>query len=168
MSIKLRKPYDTAALPYDFERVETEENLAAVLEIAGTTFVHDRFRVDPSIDASLPGARYREYVRQSFAAPDEAVYRLVERATGRTVAFKTHRYLGLSEVLLLLGGVHPDYKNLGLGLVNEYFEFNELIRKGIRLVTTHISAANYPVFNLEVGEIGFRVLDTSAVLRKRY
>jgi hypothetical protein len=166
-TIKLRKSYDVSAFPYDFERVDREEDLGGVLDIAATTFVHDRFTTDRAIDPTASGARYREYVRQSFVSPDEAVYRLIDRE-GRTVAFKTHRYLGGTEVLFLLGGVHADYKNLGLGLINEYFEFNELIRKGIRKGITHISAANYPVFNLEIAQLGFRVLTTFAVMRKTY
>jgi hypothetical protein len=166
-TIKLRKPYDVSAFPYEFERVVRQEDLGPVLDIAATTFVHDRFTTDRSIDPSVSGARYQEYVRHSFLAPDEAVYRLIDRE-GRTLAFKTHRYLGGTEILFLLGGVHADYKNLGLGLINEYFELNELIRKGIRKGTTHISAANYPVFNLEIAQLGFRVLTTFAVMRKTY
>jgi hypothetical protein len=165
--IKLGKPYDVSPYPYEFDRVVREEDLAEVLDIAATTFVHDRFSVDRSIDPAVSGARYREYVRQSFHARDEAVYRLVDR-DGRTVAFKTHRYVSSTEVLFLLCGVHSDYKNLGLGLINEYSEFNELIRKGIRKGITHISATNYPIFNLEIAQLGFRVLTTFAVMRKIY
>jgi hypothetical protein len=33
---------------------------------------------------------------------------------------------------------------------------------------THISAANYPIFNLELGQLGFRVTTTFAVMRKLY
>ena len=152
--IKLRKPYDVSAYPYDFERVVREEDLAPLLDIAETTFVHDRFSTDRSIDPAVSGARYRAYVRQSFLSADEAVYRLIDRDR-RTVAFKTHRYISDTEVLFLLGGVRADYKNLGLGLINEYFEFNELISKGIRKGITHISATNYPVFNLEIAQLGF-------------
>jgi hypothetical protein len=166
-TIKLRKPFDIAAFPYDFERVVREEDLEPVLDIAATTFVHDRFTTDRAIDPAASGARYREYVRKSFVSPDEAVYRLID-GEGRTLAFKTHRYVSGTEVLFLLGGVHTAYKNLGLGLINEYYEFNELIRKGIRKGITHISAANYPVFNLEIAQLGFRVLTTFAVMRKTY
>jgi len=167
-AVKLRKPFDVSAFPYDFERVTREDDLGAVLDIAGGAFRHDRFYVDRSLDAGVSGARFREYVRQSFDSPDEAVYRLVDRSSGNTVAFKTHRYVAKDEVLFLLGGVHPDFKDLGLGPINEYFEFNELMRKGIKRGTTHISAANYAVFNLEIGSFGFRVLTSFAVLRKVY
>lgn len=166
--VKLRKMHDTSRFPYDFEPVTREEDLASVLEIAGTTFVHDRFSMDPRLAPGISGARYREYVRHSFRSPDEAVFRLVDRVSGQVVAFKTHRYVSEHEVLFLLGGVHPDYKNLGLGLINEYCEFNVLMRRGIRFGITHISASNYPILNLEIGNLGFRALTTFAVMRKTY
>jgi hypothetical protein len=167
-AIKLRRTYDVSAFNYDFVPVTREEDLGEVLDIASRTFVHDRFLLDPCVAPGFSGARYAEYVRKSFASPEEAVYRLVDRSTGRVAAFKTHRYVSDDEVLFLLGGVHPDFKNAGLGPLNEFFEFNELMRKGIRRGVTHISAGNYPVFNLEIGRLGFRVLCTFAILRKIY
>jgi hypothetical protein len=167
-AIDLGKPFDVSQVPYDFERVTCEEHLHDVLEIAGTTFVNDRFSLDRSLDAGVSGARYREYVRRSFQSPNEAVYRLVDRASGLTVAFKTHRYTSGTEVLFLLTGVHPGFKNRGIGRLNEYFELNELMRKGIKRGITHISAANYAAFNLYIGNLGFRALTTLAVLRKVY
>ena len=64
--------------------------------------------------------------------------------------------------------MHAELKNAGLGLISEYFEFNTLIGKGIQRGITHISASNYPIFNLEIGRVGFRVLGTFAVMRKVY
>jgi hypothetical protein len=168
-AVKLRKPYDMARFGrYAFEQVRREEDLAEVLAIAATTFGHDRWKVDPSLAPGLAGSRYRHYVEQSFHDPRERVYRLLDRDTGRTLGFKTHRAVTDQEVLFLLGGIHPEFKNLGLGLINEYFEFNVLIAQGFRTGVTHLSAANYPVFNLEIGGLGFRVLTTLAVLRKVY
>lgn len=166
--IDLRRDYDMSAFPYEFVKVETEEELAPVLEIAATTFEHDRFSIDPLIERNVSGERYKRYVHRSFEAADEAVYRLYAPADDRTVAFKTHRYLPGDQVLLLLGGVHPSYKQLGVGVINTYGELNELRRLGIRSGHTHISAANYPVFNLEIRRLGFRVVTTFAVLRKIY
>jgi hypothetical protein len=167
-AIKLRRPYDVSAYHYDFLEITREEDLIDVVDIAGTTFIHDRISLDPCIASGVSGVRYREYVLNSFRSADEAVYRLVDQGTAQTVAFKTHRYVGADEVLFLLGGVHPALKNAGLGPVSEFFEFNELMRKGFRRGATHISAANYPVFNLEIGKLGFRVVRSFAVLRKIY
>jgi len=166
--VRFRRPFDTAGFPYVFERVTNERQLGDVLAIAGATFTEDRFTADPGVGKALSGERYRRYVRRSFEAKDEAVYRLVDPRDGQTLAFKTHRYVGKDEVLFLLGGVHPEYKAVGLGTVNEYFEFNELMSKGIKQGHTHISAANFAVFNLEIGRLGFRVVAVYAVLRKLY
>lgn len=167
--VKLRQPRDLSAFShYAFEPVTREEDLGPVLDIAASTFVFDRWRVDPALNSDLAGARYRRYVEKSFVEQGEWVYRLFEKSTGTTLAFKTHAVRNDQEVLFLLGGVHPEYKNLGLGLLNEYFEFNALIARGVTRGVTHISAANEPVFNLEIGRLGFRVQATFAVLRKLY
>jgi hypothetical protein len=166
--IRLRKAFDVSALPYAFEQVARESDLPTVLEIAASTFTFDRFSIDPLIARTMAGRRNAEYVRRSFRTPEEYVYRLIDRSSGRTVAFKTHRHIANGEVLFLLGGVHPDFKNLGLGAANDYFEFNELIRNGIKRGVTHVSAGNHAVVNLEIGNLGFRVLATSAVMRKIY
>jgi hypothetical protein len=84
------------------------------------------------------------------------------------VAFKTHRVLGPGEIQLLLGGVKTGYRSAGIGALNEYFEFNLLRDEGARSVVTHVSAKNYPILNLEVSGLGFRVEAAFAVLRKVY
>jgi hypothetical protein len=120
------------------------------------------------VPAGVSAQRYRDYAWKSFHAPDEAVYRLIDRQTGKTVAFKTHRYLSPTEALLLMGGVDPDCKGAGLGALNSYFEYNEFHRKGIKRVVTHVSATNYPIFLLEISKLGYRITQTLAVLRKIY
>ena len=166
--IDLTHAYDIQGYPYRFAQVVTQEELEGVLDIAQSTFEHDRFSMDPLLGRALSGQRYARYVWRSFQQPDEAVYRLFDPKGGRTVAFKTHRLLAGGEALLLLGGVHPDFRRLGLGVVNDYAELNRLRDLGVRRAYTHISAGNYPVFNMEIGNLGFRVLTTFAVLRKAY
>jgi len=167
-AIILRATTNIPAVPYAFEKVTTDAELDAVLQAVGTAFENDRFSVDPLLPGDVSGARYRSYVERSFRSPDEAVYRLYDPKEGTTVAFKTHRYVGNAEALLLLGGVSREYRRLGLGVVNTYAELNELRRLGITRAVTHFSAANYQIFNLEIGRLGYRVLKTFAVLRKIY
>lgn len=168
LSINLLASGKAMPHPYEFERVATEEELKGVLDIAGDTFERDRFSVDPLVPGNASGDRYRRYVERSYRSQDEAVYRLYDPAAGTTVAFKTHRYLPGGEALLLLGGVHRAYLRLGLGVINTYAEFAELRRLGIKKGTTHVSAANYQILNLEIGRLGFRVVATFAVMRKIY
>jgi hypothetical protein len=170
LTFRLRGHFDTSKAPYVFERVTNEDQLREVLAIAGNTFTDDRFLVDPLLrDAQqVSSARYQAYVRQSFLRPNERVYRLVNPTTGQTVAFKTHRIVSPDEALMLLGGVHTDYKNAGIAPINAYHEFNELIRNGVKRFTTHVSARNYAVINLEVGGFRYRLKQTLIVLRKVY
>jgi len=167
-TVRFTQDYDVSRYPYEYQRVETREALDEVLDIAGRTVVHDRFTIDAALAAGVSSRRYRRYVEKSFSAPDEAVWRLYDPAAKQTLQFRTHRVTGPREALLLLGGVHPDFKNLGLGVVASYFCFNQMRRDGFRRAVTHISAINYPIFNLEIGSLGFRVNATFAVLRKVY
>lgn len=170
LTFRLRKHFDTGKTPYVFERVTTEDQLRDALAIAAATFTDDRFLVDPKLAdaAKVSSERYQAYVRQSFTRPDERVYRLVNPATGHAVAFKTHRIVAPDEALMLLGGVHPDYKSAGVAPINAFHEFNELMRNGVKRFTTHVSARNYGVMNLEISGLQYRVKQTFIVLRKLY
>lgn len=170
LTFRLRKPFDTGKAGYVFERVTTEDQLRDVLAIAGNTFTDDRFLVDPKLRdaAAISGKRYVAYVTQSFERADERVYRLVNPTSGQTIAFKTHRIVSPDEALMLLGGVHTDYKSAGVAPINAYHEFNELIRNGVKRFTTHVSARNYGVMNLEIGGFQYRIKQTFVVLRKIY
>ena len=167
-TIRFARDYDVSRYPYHYQRVTTREALDQVLDIASRTVLHDRFTIDSAVRQGISGERYRRYVEQSFAAPDEAVWRLYDPASKQTLNFRTHRVTRAGEVLLLLGGVHPEFKSLGLGVIASYFCLNQMRRDGFRRGVTHISAINYPVFNLEIGNLGFRVNATFAVLRKVY
>jgi hypothetical protein len=170
LTFRLRRHFDTGKTPYVFERVTTEDQLREVLQIAANTFTDDRFLIDPKLrDAQqVSSARYQAYVRQSFQRPDERVYRLVNPTSGETVAFKTHRIVDPEEALMLLGGVHVHYKSAGVAPINAYHEFNELMKNGVKRFTTHVSARNYGVMNLEIGGFQYRIKQTFIVIRKMY
>jgi hypothetical protein len=168
----LLKTYDVSGYDYSYLPVEGGRDLEEVLEIAGSIFEHDRVSRDPFFarwqGVNVAGERYRRYVMRSFKAPDEAVYKLVDNSTGEIAGFNTHRMTSPDRALLLIGGVRNQYKNSGLGAINDYFSLNELKRKGAKWFYTHVSGANYPILNLEVKGLGFRVIQSFVVLRKCY
>ena len=167
-AIRFKCEFDVTRYPYEYHQVTTRDALEEVLAIARTTVVHDRFTVDAAVPTGISGERYSRYVQKSFERSDEEVWRLYDPLAKMTLGFRTHRHTGPREVLLLLGGIHPEFKELGLGVVSSYFCFNQMRRDGIKKAITHISAINYPIFNLEIGFLGFRVLGTFAVMRKTY
>jgi hypothetical protein len=162
---------DVAAFPYEFTQVSSEAELEEVTRIAESTYTDDRFSIDPEIAAlgtGISGKRYRLYIEKSFREPDERVYKLSSKQDGRILGFNTHKYLSPTEVLMFNGGVLPEYKTTGLGAISDYLLINELKSKGVRKFVTHVSARNYPIMNLEISGLGFKVERSFAVLRKIY
>jgi hypothetical protein len=168
----LHKTYDTSGYDYTYSPVTGSQELEAVLELAASIFEHDRISSDPFFqrwkEKNISGERYRRYVLKSFEADDEFVYKLVDNATHEVVGFSTHRILTPESALLLIGGVRNQDKTSGVGVINDHFGLNELKRKGVKWFHTHVSGSNYPIINLEVKGIGFRVVQSFVVLRKVY
>jgi hypothetical protein len=168
----LNKNYDLSRYGYRYELVEGGADLNAVLDIASSIFEHDRISRDPFFRAwegrNISGERYRRYVMKSFESADECVYKLVNEATSEIVGFATHRITGPESALLLLAGIKQEYNGAGLGAINDYFGWNELKRKGVKWIHGHASGANYPILNLNVKGMGFRIVQCFVVLRKTY
>ena len=165
--LKLRKTFPEIK-PYKLELVETEDDLQKILEIASSTFEHDRFTIDPKITSNFSGERYKAYVIKSFEADDEFLYKFFNADSGEILGFKTHKIINSEEAIMFLGGVVNKFKKSPIPVINGYLELNELHKKGIKKVTTHISGSNYGVLNLEVKDFGYKVVNGFVVLRKKY
>ncbi len=161
-----KEPYPVFK-PYVFEEA-AEADLPAIYDIAATTFEHDRFTIDPRMTGNFSGDRYKAYVLKSLRAEDEFLYKLTNSESGEIVGFKTHKIVNGNEAVMFLGGVVNKYKKTPIPVINGYCELNELLKKGVRKVTTHISGGNYGVLNLEVKQFGYKVVQGFVVLRKIY
>ncbi|MDF9810729.1 hypothetical protein M2116_001708 [Aurantimicrobium minutum] len=166
--VSLRKQDSVSTEGYSFKLIQSQEDLQKILEIARTSITHDRFSVDQQIEEGFSGERYAIYVEQSFNSSNEEVWGIVKNDTNEIVAFRTHKFIDESKVLLLLGGVSPDLLGLGIGPISWSLCATELRTRGFVSAITHISASNYPVFNMEFGFFGFKLQKTEAVFRKVY
>ncbi len=163
--LRLNKSFDTAKYPYDYVRIESRDDLSVVMKIAESTIEHDRFSRDPRIGSKASGLRYQKYLEDSFYRDDDEIWAVRSKSTGHILTFRSHRQMGQGEVNLLIGGVHPEFKDIGLGIISSHFCFNQLRLSGYRRAITHISAANTPIMNLELGHLGFRLSQTYIVMR---
>jgi hypothetical protein len=168
IAMRFKADFDVSRHGYEYQRVTTAAELDDVLQIARAAIVHDRFSIDEGVPSGFSGRRYEAYVRQSFENEGEEVWRLFDPVQNLTLGFRTHRRTSADEVLLLLGGIHPEMKALGLGVISSHYCFNQMRRDGVKRAVTHISAINKPIFDLEVTHFGFRYQQTFAVLRKLY
>ena len=164
-TLRLTKTFETTKYPYDYVRVDSQEQLFEVQNIAEETILHDRFTRDPRIGKNSSGARYRRYLEDSYHRDDDEIWSVKSRLTGQLLSFRSHRVLNKNEVSLLIGGVHPSFKDIGLGIISSHFCFNQLREAGFRRALTYISAANTPIMNLEVGHFDFRIGHTFVVMR---
>jgi hypothetical protein len=168
IAMRFKTDFDVSRYGYEYQRVTALEELEEVLQIACAAIVHDRFSIDEGIPDGFSGRRYEAYVRQSFKNEAEEVWRLFDPAQNLTIGFRTHRRTSADEVQFLLGGIHPEMKALGLGVISSQYCFNQMRRDGVKRAVTHISAINKPIFDLEVTHFGFRYKQAFAVLRKLY
>jgi hypothetical protein len=153
---------------FTYTLVNNDEDLEKVIEIARTSITEDRFSKDSKIESSLSGMRYELYLRDSYARSTDEIWLLKSKVQDEPIFFRSHRNLGKNEVLLLLGGTSTKYMNLGIGMIAWNFTVNQMLKNNIKGATTHISASNTAVFNLEISHIGFKVRNSFAVLRKIY
>lgn len=163
-TIRLKSVFDTSRYPYTYVPIETHDQLQEVLTIAETTIEHDRFSRDPRIGRDASGLRYRRYLEDSFYRQEDQIWAVKSKSNGQLLTFRSYRVLETSKVELLLGGVHQEFKNSGLGIVSTHFCFNQLHDAGFYQANTHISAANIPILNLEVGYFDFRISKAFVVL----
>ncbi len=170
LSFTLRTPFEVPGAQYRFERVRDGALLDEVAAIAREAFDIDRWAVDPDLpDARvLAGRRYEAYLRASAANADDRVYALVDAASGRAAAVKSHRLTAPDEALMLLGGVRSEYRGTPVPLLAAYNEYNALLASGVRRIVTHVSARNHGVLNIELAALKYKVVETFAVLRKLY
>ena len=166
--VRLTKECDVTSFNCRLDRISTKAQLNEVLAITRSSVIHDRLSVDDAVPNGVSGRRYEAYVSQSFEREDEEVWGLFDADNEQILAYRTHRLTAPHEALLLLGGVRPELKGSGVGVISAYFYLNQLRLSGIKKAITHISLINKPIFDLEVTRLGFRYQRVFAVLRKVY
>jgi hypothetical protein len=167
LSFRLSRRFDVPA-GYRFERQRDARRLQQALDIARTTFTDDRWTIDPELPRAthLAGERFAAYVEKSFERTDERLYCLLPAESDDVLAIKTHRINEDGSAVMLLGGVHPAYKGAGIGPIASFHEYNALLDEGVTRLTTHVSARNYAILNLEVRSLKYRIEAAFVVLRK--
>lgn len=172
LTLILKKEYDT--LRYNFTLIEVDNNndLEEALNIAGTTFTDDRYSIDPYLNSiamkNISGERYRRYTLKSFQMIDERLYVLKRSNNNEVLALGTHQIFNEKEALLFNLGVKNSYKNMGIGVIFEYFRLNQLRKDGIKKVITHISLRNYQSLNIAMNLMRFKIKNNFIVLNKYY
>ncbi len=129
------------------------QDLEAILKIAGNAFRDDRFHVDPRLDSSLGDQRYINWVRDSQQHQSQKLYSFSQK--GKTVGFFVTEVLDNGTWYWHLTAVSPDVQGKGIGRRVWLAMLSMLKESGVDSVRSCISARNYRVLNLYIS-LGFR------------
>jgi len=142
-------------LARDDERAEIEA-------IAASSFVHQRFHVDPRFPSELADARYVQWIGRSWEDPEHQF--AVLRQGGQVAGFWLFE-LSDRTAYLHLTAIGPAYQGQGLGRRLWTAGASLLAGQGAEAIRTTISAANLPVVSL-YGRLGWRLCDPEVTLHR--
>lgn len=169
LRIRLQKAYDIPHYKHFYLKKIEKLNIKSVEEISKiveTTFVTDRYYIDPKIEKGLSGKRYKNWFINSFDDESYETYKYCFKSNNKIAAFLMIRR-EKSEIELVLAGVAPQFKNIGIfpSMLIEYL--NMCYLWGEKSFYGFISGLNIDVFNI-YNYLGFKIVDQKIVMRKIY
>lgn len=129
-----------------------EADLPILMEIAGTAFQNERFKIDFRLDPRLSDQRYRNWVANSLHHPAQELY--VVREGARVVAFFITEMLEDRTCYWHLNAVATDAQGRGYGRRAWVSMLDRATEQGALRVRTSIVARNHRVLNL-YASLGF-------------
>jgi len=139
-----------------------EQGFDQALAIARDSFAGLRFNLDPAIGDERAGRRYRAWLSNALARGED-VRGILHH--GQLAGFSLLRWGqdAAGQVDFILGGVRPDLKGSGLGMMLYASTIAYCQDNGARCIQGGISAANIPVLNLHAA-LGFSFKEPTVVL----
>jgi len=146
----------------------TSETFPVVEQIARSTFRGLRFNLDSNIGDERADKRYLTWLRN---ARDNNEDILVMEHRDRIIGFSLLRFEGTisdasprgDRVVYRLAGIHPDFKNAGLGMMLYASTVAYSQDQGAKHIDGGFSVANVPVLNI-MSNLGFLYRDPTVVL----
>ncbi|MFT3847202.1 MAG: GNAT family N-acetyltransferase [Propionivibrio sp.] len=130
-----------------------DDDLPHLLEIAGSSFQNERFKMDPRLDPAISDQRFRNWVASSLHHPRQRLYAVREKR--RNIAFFVTELLDDGTCYWHLNAVSPDLQGQGYGLRVWRSMIEQAAKDSAVRVRTSIAARNHRVLNL-YARLGFR------------
>lgn len=167
---KLFKKEDLSIFNNEYEliKVSNSNDLPLIYSLSDRIMKIDRIYQDKKFDTSIAQKRYHLYINKSFTSKNENVFITRYIPTNEIIGFHTNLMIDSKNILFFIGGILPEYHNTGACFAHSYLIYNYLYECGFKNITTHISAANYNIINLEMRTLGFKPKQAYIILRKIY
>jgi ribosomal protein S18 acetylase RimI-like enzyme len=129
-----------------------EADIPGLLAIAGASFQHERFRVDPRLDPAISDLRYQNWVATTLAHPTQQLFVIAEG--GQTIAFFITESMPDGTCYWHLNAIAPAAQGRGYGRRVWTRMLHQAKAAGAARVRTSVVARNNRVLNL-YGRLGF-------------
>ena len=133
----------------------TASDIPALQALAGRSFKHERYHVDPRLDPRLADERYSRWVATSLNDPPQRLLKVTD-GNNLIALFITERRQS-DEVYWHLTAISPEFQGRGYGRRVWRAMLKMHQAEGCSRVTTTVSARNVAALNL-YGQLGFRLL----------
>lgn len=170
MTKRLVKKEDLSLFNNEYELipVTNKEDLPFIHSLSDEIMKADRVYQDAEIDKNIAKKRYHLYINKSFNSKNENIFKTRFTPDDKIIGFHTNMMVDSKNILFFIGGILPEYRNSGACFAHSYLIYNYLLDRGYKNITTHISAANYNIINLEMRTLGFKPKQTYVIMRKLY
>ena len=167
---RITNKYDTSYFENDLEilPVVHEEELPIIYKLSDQILNIDRVYIDDKIEKAIAQKRYHLYIENSYKSKDQILYKLMLKKYNKIIGFNTLIYKDHTNVQLLLGGILPEFHNLGAIYALDYFMYNNFFDSGHKNIITHVSASNTKIMNYSIKILDFKFKKSFLVLRKVY
>lgn len=130
-----------------------DSDMLTLLEIAGSAFRNERFRMDPRLDPAASDLRYQNWVASSLRHATQQLH--VVRDAARIVAFFVTELLEDGTCYWHLNALAPDAQGQGYGRRVWLCMLEQARKAGARRVCSSIAARNVKVLGL-YARLGFQ------------
>jgi ribosomal protein S18 acetylase RimI-like enzyme len=130
----------------------TEDDMPALLCIAGSAFQNERFKMDPRLDPAISDRRYQNWVASTPIHPTQQLYAISDQ--GRLIAFFILELQADGTCYWHLNAIAPDAQGHGYGRRVWSMMLRHAKRNGAARVRTSVVARNTRVLSL-YARLGF-------------
>lgn len=146
--------------------IQTIEEAQVIFdELEQDLFTTDRIAVDDHFGVKIANIRYKNWITDMINSGNFECAVIETKSESVPVAFYINKYDG-KIAHCILGAVFNNYKSRGIGHSFIYFAIENAIKQHCKVLKTHISGNNVPVFNIYSSVFGFEVTGNYVVLKK--
>lgn len=137
----------------EVSRADIKQDLPSLVELAGASFSHERFHMDPLLGPDLGNKRYQNWVKNAISNNNQEIY--LVRDGDKLIAFFIIELLADKTCYWHLNAIAPGNQGQGYGKRAWLTMIQHAILAGSTKILTSVAVRNHRALNL-YARLGFR------------